>query len=101
MTEEKQISYLDLGFNSYGMRVIGISQQIPANLADYMLEIAESSVSNNKIKSMSADKITTGTITAVASIGESNVKIDGEENRILINDGTNDRVLIGKAVGLF
>jgi hypothetical protein len=28
--------------------------------------------------------------------GDSNVKIDGVNNRIIISDGTNDRVLIGK-----
>jgi hypothetical protein len=27
--------------------------------------------------------------------GDSNVKIDGVNNRIIISDGTNDRVLIG------
>jgi hypothetical protein len=28
--------------------------------------------------------------------GDSNVKIDGVNNRIIISDGTNDRILIGK-----
>ena len=29
------------------------------------------------------------------------IKIDGKESQILVNDGANDRVLIGKGVGLF
>lgn len=33
----------------------------------------------------------------IATFGnDSNVKIDGVNNRILISDGTNDRILIGK-----
>ena len=32
---------------------------------------------------------------------DAGVTIDGEETRILINDGSDNRVLIGKGVGLF
>lgn len=44
---------------------------------------------------ISADNITTGTLTAGVDVGTSNVKIDGVNNRIIINDGTNDRIIIG------
>lgn len=34
-------------------------------------------------------------------VGVTNIKIDGPNRRILINDGTNDRVLIGYLSGKF
>lgn len=46
---------------------------------------------------------TSGTIpsTTVINIGVNNVKIDGSNKRITINDGTNDIVLIGYLSGGF
>ena len=63
--------------------------------------IADAAITNAKINDLSADKITAGTISVTVNLGEENIEIDGEENRILINDGTNDRILIGKQVGGF
>lgn len=60
--------------------------------------LADGSVTNAKISSISADKIETGDITVLVDIGSSSsgfVRIDGENNRIIVNDGTNDRILIG------
>lgn len=37
----------------------------------------------------------------VQQLGVSNVKLDGNNKRIIINDGTNDRVLIGYLAGKF
>jgi len=37
----------------------------------------------------------------VIRIGETNLKIDGENRRIILNDGTNDRILIGYQSGGF
>lgn len=34
--------------------------------------------------------------TTTFSIGTNNIKIDGANKRITVNDGSNDRVLIGK-----
>ena len=34
-------------------------------------------------------------------VGDNKVKVDGAEERIIINDGTNDRVLTGKLAGKF
>lgn len=45
--------------------------------------------------SVSVDKLTSGTIKAVSNLGDENILLDGENSRILINDGTNDRILIG------
>ena len=43
------------------------------------------------------------TINGVVNVGDStgNVKIDGVNKRIIISDGSNNRVLIGKGDGLF
>ena len=43
----------------------------------------------------------TGTFTGSLYVGDTKVHIDGENKRILVNDSTNDRILIGKGVGLF
>ena len=43
----------------------------------------------------------TATITGVFTVGASNVVIDGANKRILVNDGTNDRILIGFSSGGF
>ena len=41
------------------------------------------------------------TLTGDFSLNDANVKIDGANARILINDGSNDRILIGKDTGGF
>lgn len=40
-------------------------------------------------------KASNSTLSGVISVGNGNVKIDGVNKRIIINDGTNDRVLLG------
>ena len=42
-----------------------------------------------------------GTNANALNVGAGNVKIDGANKRIVINDGTNDRVLIGYLSGKF
>ena len=44
---------------------------------------------------------TSQALTGDFNLDDGNVKIDGANNRILINDGTNDRILIGKDAGGF
>lgn len=67
--------------------------------------IANSAVTDDKIDSVSVGKLIAGTISVVANVGSlsgtAGIKIDGEKNRITVNDGTNDRVLIGKLAGKF
>lgn len=66
--------------------------------------LADGSVTNAKIESISADKITAGTLLVQVDVGESGAgftRIDGEENKITINDGAHDRILIGKQSGGF
>lgn len=64
-------------------------------------DIEDLAVTNAKILSLVVSKLTTGTISVVANVGNGNVKIDGGNKRILINDGTNDRILIGYLAGKF
>jgi hypothetical protein len=45
--------------------------------------------------------ITIDAQTQIIKIGGTNVQIDGENKRIIINDGTNDRVLMGYLPGKF
>ena len=57
--------------------------------------------------SITAGKITVtdlsdiSTATGTVNVGNANVKIDGDNTRIIINDGTNDRILIGYQSGGF
>lgn len=87
MTEEyKTISYRELGYDQFGLNKLQTVDQIPANLADYILELAEYSVSNKKVKDVSADKITAGTLAAVTNVGDESIQLDGEEKTIKIYD---------------
>jgi hypothetical protein len=58
-------------------------------------DILPTRVTNRLIKDIGVNKITTGTLTVAMNVGDGNVVIDGENKRIIINDGTNDRILIG------
>lgn len=65
------------------------------------VRIADGAITNAKITSLSADKITTGNLIVAIGVGNGHILIDGENERIIINDGTNDRVLLGYGQGLF
>lgn len=56
-------------------------------------------VGQSKIAFISADKIATGTLIASVNLGTPGggyVLIDGPNNRILVNDGTTNRIVIGE-----
>jgi hypothetical protein len=88
-------------------RTISKSELQTKNIADEAVttaKIENLAVTTAKIKSLDAGKITTGTLTAVAQVGSetglSYVKIDGENNRILIADENGvDVIIIGKGGG--
>lgn len=55
-------------------------------------------VSNPFIRSISADKIAAGTVIVGLNVGAGTagyVLIDGANNRIIMNDGTTNRIVIG------
>ena len=62
---------------------------------DYQTNNQGNAVTSYNIKNISADKITAGIITVALSLGGANVTIDGATSRIIVNDGTTNRVLIG------
>jgi hypothetical protein len=101
MTTEGAESYDKIGFDKYGMKRLVKPRDVSANDMDAFYELGDNMVRNKKIVSMNAAKLLSGTIAVLLSLGSSNVKIDGENKRIIINDGTNDRVLIGYGSGLF
>ncbi len=74
-----------------------------ADLAVTAVKIANLAVTNAKIASLSADKLTTGTLSASTEInvGANYNKGDGINKRIIINDGADDRILIGYQSGGF
>jgi len=78
-----------------------ISQSMFGTAVIGELNIQDASITDAKIDTVAAGKITAGTVTVALDVGASNVKIDGANNRIVINDGTNDRVLLGYQSGGF
>jgi hypothetical protein len=68
-------------------------------------EISAGTITATEISGDQLDVIAanTGTLTVdeYISVGEANIKIDGTNRRITVNDGTNDRILIGKQTGGF
>lgn len=59
--------------------------------------IADAAITNAKINDLSADKITAGTISVGVNIGEANVRIEGDEARMIVQDDDgDDRVIVGK-----
>lgn len=99
--------YTSLGLNNYLQPInapSSASGQISAFAFDSNNErsaitnsfLQDASVTNAKIVSLAADKILAGTVTIALGIGGPNVTIDGGNNRIIVNDGDDDRILIGK-----
>ena len=80
--KSERLDYTQLGFNSYGLRQPISQDTIYANQYDGQA---------NREK----------TINSTLFLGNGLVKIDGANKRIIISDGTNDRVLIGYQEGGF
>jgi len=69
------------------------------------VKLADGSVTYKKIENILASQILTSTLTAQVNVGTASgtayVKLDGVNNRIIINDGSYDRILIGYQAGGF
>lgn len=85
---EKQTTYLDLGFDSFGLNTVARVSFLSANANDAYFEVSENSVSNKKVKSVSADKITAGTLSAVTNVGDESIRLDGEDHSFKIFDAS-------------
>lgn len=54
-----------------------------------------------QVGTLSFNEISGGTINVLASLGTGNIKLDGANKRIVVNDGTVDRIYIGFQSGGF
>jgi hypothetical protein len=59
------------------------------------IKIGGTAVTNDKISSVGANKLSSGTISSQIALGSANILLDGTNNRILIYDGTANRVALG------
>ena len=83
---------------------IGTAQITAALIADAAItnaKIGTAVIGTANIGTLSFNEISGGTINVLASLGTANIKLDGANKQIIINDGTNDRILIGYQSGGF
>ena len=69
-----------------------------ADLAVTNAKIADLAVDDAKIADLSADKITAGDLIVAVNVGESItgfVRLDGVNNRMIVHNGTTNRIVIG------
>ena len=64
-------------------------------------QIGTAVIGTANIGTLSFNQMSGGTITVLANLGTGNIKLDGANKQIIINDGTNDRILIGYQSGGF
>lgn len=65
--------------------------------------LEDGGLGDSKISSLTADKITAGTLQAGQTIyvGTNSLSLDGTNRQIIVNDGTYDIILIGFKAGFF
>jgi hypothetical protein len=81
--QEERIRRLEAMLNGQGIRTA---------------RIADAAITDAKIDSLSADKITTGDLVVAVDVGDpasGYLRIDGVNNRIVGNDGTTNRFVLG------
>ena len=98
--------YSALGLNNY-LQPLNAPSSASGQISSYAFDsnnerssitntfLQDASVTNAKIVSLAVDKLLAGTVTIALGIGGPNVTIDGANNRIIVNDGDDDRILIG------
>lgn len=76
---------------------IALNQGVPAGYSfEYSTE--RNAIGESKIAFITADKIAAGTVIASVNIGSSStgyLLLDGPNNRIVVNDGTTNRIVMG------
>ena len=69
------------------------------NAAITTAKIVDAAITNAKIVTLAANKLTAGTLTVAVDVGTASggafVRVDGANNRIIVNDGTTNRIVIG------
>ncbi len=76
--------------------LLGISNALENTLLNLPDPFAHRKITSADIVNLTADKILSGTITVAIGVGGSNIIIDGSVPDIVINDGTRDRIILGK-----
>lgn len=93
VTQSNQVTGYD--FLSNNERGALISQSMFGTAVIGGLNIQDATITNAKIETVEAAKITAGTITVAVALGTSNILLDGVNNRFVINDGTANRIALG------
>ena len=94
--------------NDYGIKIVDAEGNVVMSSSSLLQTagLADEAVTSGKISVAQLDAlaINTGTLNVDESMtlgDDDNVKIDGANKRIIINDGTDDRILIGWQEGGF
>jgi len=99
----------DMGYDQYFRRPLPNDFQLYSSVNyDAIIEdesvieskIANGSITDAKIKNISAEKISASTILVPLDLGQGEngkfIKLDGSEQRFLTNDGITNRIVIGE-----
>ncbi len=95
------MTYENLGLNAFMQPINSPVTNYGTVVTSYALDSGyeRNSISESKIAYISADKIGAGTVIVGLNLGSSSagyMLLDGANNRILVNDGTTNRIVIGQ-----
>ena len=84
-------------FLSNNERGAFISQGLFGTAVIGEFNVENAAITNAKIVSLDAGKLTAGTINISINVGEENIRLDGANNYLVVEDDSDDdRVLLGK-----
>jgi hypothetical protein len=92
--------------DAYGIKILNNLGEVVFSVAGQVGTggIEDEAVTDAKITSIAANKILAGELIVpvdLGTLGSGYIRLDGENNRIIINDGTNDIILLGHQLGGF
>jgi len=92
--------------DAYGIKILDPTGNVVLSAAGKVQTegLEDGSVTDVKISSVAAEKIIAGSLIVPVDLGNISsgyIRLDGENNRIIINDGTNDIILLGYQAGGF
>lgn len=87
--------------DAYGIKIRNSSGEVIFSVAGQLKTggIEDSAVTDAKITSVAANKILTGELIVAVDVGNpaaGYIRLDGVNNRIIVNDGSYDRIVIGE-----
>jgi len=92
----KQQSWDNLGYDQYLSSALGYDPNYITS-SDFNSNIQDGSITTVKVADISAGKIRTGVLEST----DGKTYFDLDNKRLIVNDGTNDRVLLGYQSGGF